>query len=100
MDIDRIEMRKIMKRNILKILCLVFGVVFAVLAIALVISAVQMRTAANAASVGIIGGADGPTAIFLTQKLLRTPVFRGMFWSFLAFIGMGLAMIITQKKHS
>ena len=79
---------------------MVSGILFAVLAVIVVISAVQMHATANAASVGIIGGADGPTAIFLTQKLLRTPVFRGMFWSFLIFIGTGLAMLITKKKRS
>jgi Na+-transporting methylmalonyl-CoA/oxaloacetate decarboxylase beta subunit len=88
-----------MKYSVIKIICIVSGVLFAVLAIALVILAVQMRTTVNPASVGIIGGADGPTAIFLTQKLLRTPVFRGMFWSFLAFVGTGLALIVMKKKR-
>ena len=34
----------------------------------------HLFTAAQAASIGIIGGADGPTAIFVTNKLAPEPV--------------------------
>lgn len=40
------------------------------LVVASIVSIISARAASEAASIGIIGGADGPTAIFLTSKLL------------------------------
>ena len=86
-----------MNRTVLKTLCIVSGVVFAALAIILVISAVQVSKTVNAASVGIIGGADGPTAIFLTQKVMSTPLFYTVISIFLLFSGTGLVLLFTKK---
>ena len=60
-----------MKKKVCKILCLVSGGVFLALAL-IVISA--MRALANAPTIGIIGGADGPTAMFLTSRLMPYPL--------------------------
>ena len=86
-----------MNRTVLKTLCIVSGIVFAALAVLLIISAVQVYKTVPAASVGIIGGADGPTAIFLTQRLMASPVFLAMGAAFLAFVGTGIAWMITGK---
>ena len=80
-----------MNRTVLKTLCIVSGIVFAALAVLVILAVVQF------ASVGIIGGADGPTAIFLTQRLMATPVFIAMRVAFLAFVGTGIAWLITGK---
>ena len=74
------------------------GVLFAVLAGIMVISAIRVYNMANAPSIGIIGGADGPTAIFLTGKMMRSPVFFTMVAAFLTFIGTGLALLFTRKS--
>ena len=86
-----------MNKRVLKIICIVSGIVFAALAVLLIISAVQVYKTVPAAGVGIIGGADGPTAIFLTQRLMATPVFLAMGAAFLAFVGTGIAWLITGK---
>ena len=86
-----------MNKRVLKIICIVSGIVFAALAVLLILAAVQFSRTVNAASVGIIGGADGPTAIFLTQRLMATPVFIAMRVAFLAFVGTGIAWLITGK---
>ena len=57
--------------------------------------------------IGIIGGADGPTAMFLMQEMMRSPVFYAMIVSFLLLVGTGLALLIDpvvkfilKKKNS
>lgn len=87
-----------MNRSVLKILCIVSGIVFAILAIILVISAVQAFKTVDAASIGIIGGADGPTAIFLTQKAITTPLCYTVISAFLLFTGTGLALLLGKKS--
>lgn len=52
-------------------------------------------SASEAASIGIIGGADGPTAIFVTAPDLPSYWIPGLL--FLA--GIGLLMIIRKKKN-
>ena len=86
-----------MNRTVLKILCIVSGIVFATLAIILVISAVQASKTVDAGSIGIIGGADGPTAIFLTQEAINTPLFYTVISTFLLFVGTGLTLLIGRK---
>ena len=87
-----------MKRTVLKVCCIVSGTLFAVFSIILLIAAVRAFHTANAASIGIIGGADGPTAIFLTGRMMRSPVFFTMVANFLAFIGTGLALLFSRKS--
>lgn len=89
-----------MIRTVLKVLCIVSGILFSILSIFLIISAVQVFHTANTASVGIIGGADGPTAIFLAGRIMRTPVFCTMVAAFLSFGGTGLALLFTKKSKS
>lgn len=86
-----------MNRSVLKILCIVSGALFATLAVILVISAVQVSKTVNTASIGIIGGADGPTAMFLLQEMMRSPVFCTMIAAFLLFSGTGLTLLFTKK---
>ena len=86
-----------MNKRVLKIICIVSGIVFAALAVLVILAAVQFYKTVPVASVGIIGGADGPTAIFLTQRLMATPVFIAMRVAFLAFVGTGIAWLITGK---
>lgn len=88
---------KNVNRTVLKTLCIVSGIVFAALAIILVITAVQVSKTVNAASVGIIGGADGPTAVFLMQKVMNTPLFYTVISTFLLFSGTGLALLFSRK---
>ena len=89
-----------MNRTVWKTLCIVSGVVFAALAIILVISAVQVSKTVNAASVGTIGGADGPTAIFLIQKVMSTPLFYTVISTFLLFSGTGLVLLLGRKPNN
>jgi Na+-transporting methylmalonyl-CoA/oxaloacetate decarboxylase beta subunit len=51
-------------------------------------------------SVGIIGGADGPTAIFLTGKMMRIPYVCTIIAAFLTFSGTGLVLLFTRKPKN
>ena len=86
-----------MNRSVLKILCIVSGALLAVLTVILVICAVQASKTVDTAGIGIIGGADGPTAIFLTQEAINTPLFYTVISTFLLFVGTGLALLIGKK---
>lgn len=88
-----------MNQKVLKIICIASGIVFVTLAALLIISAVQFSKTVPAASVGIIGGADGPTVIFLTQRFLFSPVFVTMGTAFLAFVGTGIAWLIVRRSN-
>jgi Na+-transporting methylmalonyl-CoA/oxaloacetate decarboxylase beta subunit len=89
-----------MKRTVLKVICIASGVLFTTLAIFLAISAMQVFSRVNAASVGIIGGADGPTAIFLTGKMMRIPYVCTIIAAFLTFSGTGLVLLFTRKPKN
>lgn len=89
-----------MNRSVLKILCVVSGILFAILGIIVVISAVQVSKTVDAASIGIIGGAGMPTAVFLLQKVMRSPVFCTKIAAFLLFSGTGLALLLTKKPKN
>lgn len=88
-----------MKKSALKIVCMVSGILFALLSVIWVLSIVQATKNVNAASVGIIGGADGPTAIFLTQEVLRSPVVYITIVDFLLFIVTGSMLIFRKNKE-
>lgn len=88
-----------MKRIVLKTIFIVSGIVFVTLAVLLIISAVQFSKTVPAASVGIIGGADGPTAIFLTQRFMFSPIFMTMGTAFLTFIGTGIAWLVARRSN-
>lgn len=85
-----------MKRTVLKVLCTVSGVLCLILAVFMAIAAMQVTQ--KAASVSIIGGADGPTAVFLMERMIRTPIISGMVVTFLTFSGTGLALLLTKKR--
>ena len=82
-----------MKKKVCKILCLVSGGVFLALAL-IVISA--MRALANAPTIGIIGGADGPTAMFLTARLMPYPLIAAV--ALIICIITGVIWFIESKK--
>lgn len=88
-----------MNQKVLKILCIASGIVFVTLVVLLIISAVQFSKTVPAASVGIIGGADGPTAIFLTQRFMFSPIFMTMGTAFLVFVGTGIAWLVGRRKN-
>lgn len=88
-----------MNKKVLKIICIVSGIVFVTLAALLIVSAVQLSKTVPAASVGIIGGADGPTAIFLTQRFMFSPIFMTMGAAFLTFIGTGIAWLVARRSN-
>ena len=87
-----------MKSKILKILCLIVAAIgglelvgnLAAWGIAKMIAGFAAR--GEMASVGIIGGADGPTAVFVTTSV-------GTHWLIpLAMVVLGLAGYICLKK--
>ena len=88
-----------MKQKVLKMICIASGIVLVTLAALLIVSAVQLSKTVPAASVGIIGGADGPTAIFLTQRIMFSPIFMTMGTAFLAFVGTGIAWLVGRRKN-
>ena len=57
------------KKTVCAVLCILSGAVTAILGGTFALAAVFAP--AEAASVGIIGGADGPTTIFVTGQLFR-----------------------------
>ena len=89
-----------MNRTVLKILCIVSGILFALFTAVLVICAVQAFKAVDAASIGIIGGADGPTAIFITQKVITTPLCYTGISAFLLFVVTGLMLLFGRKPKN
>ena len=75
-------------KKLASIFCAVFGVILAMVSI-------SMRK--ESASIGIIGGADGPTAVFVAGKIGTAPVIG------LAAIGVCLilaAVWVIKKKRS
>ena len=87
-----------MQRTVLKTICIVSGILFAALSLFLVISAVQAYQEVDRASVGIIGGADAPTGMFLLGKIVRTPFGYIAGVAFLVFIGTGVGLIFGKKS--
>lgn len=87
-----------MKRTALKIVCMVSAILFVILCAIWVIAAVQVMKDVNTASIGIIGGADGPTAIFLTLNVMRSPVVYITIANFLVFSITGLILIFRKNK--
>lgn len=74
------------------------------IAVALVIASVMGFTAAEAASIAIIGGADGPTAIYLTTRLAPDllPSIAIAAYSYMALIPMiqpPLMKLLTTEKE-
>lgn len=88
-----------MQRTVLKTICIVSGVILVALSLFLVISAVQAYQEANRASIGIIGGADAPTAMFLLGQIMRTPFGYAAGVALLAFVGTGASLIFDKKSQ-
>lgn len=81
------------KQRILKKVFIIPGVVLALLIAWIVVSVIQRS---NNTGTSIIGGADGPTAIFLIQS---HPAFH---WSLLAlavFVGIGIALLVRKSQE-
>lgn len=88
-----------MRRSVLKIACIVSGIVFAIHSIFLIILAMQMlNVVGSSAQTSIIGGAGAPTLAVMLQMITRTPMFYGAVLSFLLFVGTGLTLIIKKSK--
>ena len=82
-----------MNRKIWRILCLTSGGIFLAMAVWF---AAAMQTLQSAPAVGIIGGADWPTAIFLTQRLFPYPQIAAV--ALLICIVSGVALLIGRNK--
>ncbi len=79
-----------MKQTILKKLFIVFGGVLALLVIWMVASVIQRSTDMG---IGVIGGADGPTAIFLIRS---HPAYFWLMLALTAFVGTGIALLVRK----
>lgn len=79
-----------MKPAILKKIFIIFGVVLALLVAWIVVSVIQRS---NNTGTGIIGGADGPTAIFLIES---HPAFHWSLLALAAFVGTGIALLVRK----
>ena len=64
----------------------------------LIAASVVSATANHTGSVGMIGGADGPTAILITQALLETPLFQVLCLVTVLFVASLIGWLITRKK--
>ena len=77
---------------------------FLSLALVLLFAALMIASALSAetypsGSIGIIGGSDGPTAMFLTQTLLfANPLFWALCFATGLFIVSAIAWLITANK--
>ncbi len=85
-----------MKKHLWLVL-LIVGLVL-VVATAVSVAVPLIRTASNPPeSVAIIGGADGPTAIYLTQRL-AWELLQERVWLFLAGVVLVIVAVIVKKK--
>lgn len=82
-----------MNRKIWRILCLTSGGIFLAMAVWF---AAAMQTLQSAPAVGIIGGADWPTAVFLTQQLSPYPQIAAV--ALLICIFSGIVLLLSRKK--
>jgi hypothetical protein len=88
-------------RLVLKIICLVSGVLFLVFGTITVCSIVNMCNAvASLPQVSIIGGANSPTMQFFIGKMFRSPVFGAAVLALVLFAGTGLALVFGRKKKN
>lgn len=62
-----------------------------------IVSAVSAASTPSA-SIGIIGGADGPTAILITRTLFMTPTFWLLCVVTLLFIVSAIGWFVTRRK--
>ena len=87
-----------MARKICKFLFIATGAVLALLTVFLAITLAGVLRLASA-SVGIIGGADGPTAVFLLNNVVNTPLFYIWCTVLVVFIGSGIVLRSTRMKE-
>lgn len=86
-------MKKLFK--IMFFITLALVLIFALLIAASVVSAVTSHTG----GMGIIGGADGPTAILLTKILVfENPLIKGFCITTVLFVASLIGWLITRKK--
>ena len=72
-------------------------VALTLLAFLLVSSVIAMSD--NSAAVAIIGGADGPTAIFITRTLiLDNPVFLALCVAILLCVAFAIGWVVTKRR--
>lgn len=78
----------------------IIGLIVGVLLIVLVATVPLYATSLyepNAESIGIIGGADGPTAIYITYGILRWPAYLSILGKL--FVGFfGIVLLALRKK--
>ncbi|MBE6695896.1 MAG: sodium ion-translocating decarboxylase subunit beta [Ruminococcaceae bacterium] len=82
-------------RPIMKKLLIAVAIVLAVALLCFLAFGLSMQ---NKASVGIIGGADGPTAILITESIFDYFALIYAFSSVVRFIGVFVVAIILCKK--
>lgn len=87
-----------MSKSVLKIICIVSGVLFVILGILTVHTAMQMLQ--TVVSVGVIGSSGAPTIEFVLQRTAKTPVFSAAIVAFFLFIGTGLGLIFSRKNKA
>ncbi len=86
-------MKKLFKVMFFITLALVF------IAVALMVASIIFTENSNADSIGIIGGADGPTAVFITQTLVfDNPIFWVLCFVAALLIASAIGWLITRKK--
>lgn len=87
-----------MRRSVLKVICIISGILFVVLSISAVVSVVQVLAAAgDAGGTGIIGGADAPTLEYILQTAAKSPAFYAAIAFLFLCAGTGLALILRRK---
>ena len=86
-----------MSRSVLKVVCIVSGILFVILGFFTVCSA--MRIFRAIAEAGIIGGAGMPTMAYALQRVARSPVCSAAIAALFLFIGTGLALIFRRKPE-
>ena len=84
-------------RKLFKITFFVTLAVIILLVVPVIVSAVSALSNPSP-SVGIIGGADGPTAILITRTLFITPTFRLLCVVSLLCIVSAIGWIVTRRK--
>lgn len=86
-------MKKLFKTTFFVTLALIL------LFVALVVASAVFAENNHSGSIGIIGGADGPTAIFITQTLIfANPVFWLLCFVTVLFIASAIGWLITRNK--
>ena len=86
------------RRKLVRILCWVLGIICTFALAVILWSYAAFLFALNSTSVGIIGGADGPTAVFVTTRLPGPSAYIGTVFLPLAGILLAIYGIFKTRK--